>query len=181
MKKTLLSLILVLGAFAPFALDVCAADEKPASATDQTLEAAILVARIGRSADPEASIQELEENLRQLPSVKLVPHSSATPMVVVQFDPAQLDVGDLAQAVGSVKTPGADPKLPAAGLLVTATVTKAEQAKVRGALAKVKGVNGPKSEVREGEVIVVLKDEGGARLKEIHAALQTAGFKLTAP
>ena len=68
-----------------------AADEAPANkgaGEAQTVEAEILIPRIARSEDPEASVPELEKSLRRLPTVKLIPHSSATPMVVVQFDPA---------------------------------------------------------------------------------------------
>jgi hypothetical protein len=50
------------------------------------VKAMIGVPCIARSDDQVKSTKDLARALKKLPSLKLIPHSSATPMVIVEFD-----------------------------------------------------------------------------------------------
>lgn len=93
--------------------------------------------------------------------------------VTVDLDTAKADVGDVAKAIAASKTPHEKKVAPAAALVVSRTgVTKNDTQKVRKALAGVKGVVANQSTAEDGQVIVQLDNQGGARLAEITTALK---------
>jgi hypothetical protein len=126
---------------------------------------------------PEA-IDALEAAIKKLPGVELLqPVDRKTgfrPSVVVQFDPAKADVGDLAKAIGAVRTPGAPKDAPAAMLVLGAEVPAELKGRELPSAKKIKGVT--TATALANEVWVVLDEKGGARLSEIKAGL--AGVKI---
>jgi hypothetical protein len=93
--------------------------------------------------------------------------------VNIDLDTAKSDVGDVAKAVAASNTPHKGKVEPQAALVVPLKkVSKDDTEKVRKALADVKGVAAKASSAGEGEVIVELDNQGGARLAEITKALK---------
>jgi hypothetical protein len=93
--------------------------------------------------------------------------------VTVDLDTSKSDVGDVAKAVAASNTPHKGKVEPQAALVVPLKkVTAGDSEKVRKALAGVKGVAAKAARAAEGEVIVELDNQGGARLAEITKALK---------
>lgn len=97
----------------------------------------------------------------------------AAQTVTVDLDTSKSDVGDLAKAVAAATTPHEDKVAPAAALVMPVQgATKADTAKVQRALQGVKGVVAKDSTARQGEAIVALDNQGGAKLEEVAKALK---------
>jgi hypothetical protein len=119
----------------------------------------------------------LTKALVEVPGVKvegtLKPVKTEAQMVTVDLDTTKSDVGEVAKAIAASKTPHAKLVEPAAALVVAAKgIKKGDTEKVRKALADVKGVVAKESSAEEGQVIVSLNNQGGARLVEITKALK---------
>ncbi len=115
--------------------------------------------------------------LGEVPGAKVESALKATKteaqLVTVDLDTSKADVGELAKAVGNARTPHSAKVAPSAALVVTAPgVTRADTDKVRKALDNVKGVDAEHSSAGQGEVIVALSRQGGARLADIRKALK---------
>lgn len=96
-----------------------------------------------------------------------------TQVITVDLDTTKSDVGDVAKAIAHTKTPHAKQAPPAAALIMGAKgVAKDDSAKVKEALRDVKGVVAKESSASEGEIVVALDNDGGAKLAEIKKALK---------
>ena len=103
----------------------------------------------------------------------LKPVKTEAQLVTVDLDTTKSDVGEVAKAIAASKTPHSKLVEPAAALVVSAKgINKGDTEKVRKALAGVKGVVAKESSAEEGQVIVSLDNQGGARLVEITKALK---------
>ena len=91
------------------------------------------------------NVKEVAKALEKLPSVKIVPHSDATPHFLIEFNRNKVDLGDLAKAIAAVET-GAAKDETAAFLYLNVEIKKEQQDKLLKALANVKGVDTKKSE-----------------------------------
>lgn len=92
--------------------------------------------------------------------------------VTVDIDPSKADVGDLAKAAAAAETPHRAKGAPSATLVLPARgVKKTDQAKIRAALKRVKGVDAQASMVGNNQILVKLDDGGGAKLADIKKAL----------
>ncbi|MCI0742461.1 MAG: hypothetical protein L0Y72_25800 [Gemmataceae bacterium] len=95
-------------------------------------------------------------------------------IVTIDLDTAKSDVGDVAKAIAHSKTPHVKLVAPAAALVVPVKgVTKEDTAKARMALQDIKGVVAKESTAQQGEIIVQLDNEGGAKLSDITKALKS--------
>lgn len=140
----------------------------------------------------------LEEALQSVPSVKaedsLFSWSfTATGKTQVKgfmtrltFDPDEADVGDIAKAVAALPVPEEEQQKPAAILLVfTASREKLsdeQRERVWKALEHLKGINVEESRKLLALTVfgIVLDDKGGAKLREITAAVKSTGLELQA-
>ncbi len=115
-----------------------------------------------------------------MPGVKtdaaLKPAKIAAQEITVDLDTTKSDVGDVAKAIAATTTPHKKLVEPAAALIVPRRgITKNDTDKVRKALADVKGVVAREASAGQGEVIVTLDNQGGARLADITNALKKLG------
>jgi hypothetical protein len=93
--------------------------------------------------------------------------------VTINLDTTKSDVGDVAKAIAASDTPHKGKVEPQAALVLPLKkATKNDTDAVKQALADVKGVVPQVSSAGDGEVIVQLANEGGARLAEITKALK---------
>lgn len=169
-------------------LSLLGADKKVAA--KKSLDVVFILARlheIPKAVDKVKAAEAVEKALKELPAVvvagKLVRRDGdgeedvdVARVVLVTFDSAKVDVGDIAKTIAGVPTPGAPPHHDAATLILGAKVPKAKQnKKLKKTLAKVKGVKG--GVALEKEVWVGLDEKnGGARLAEIIKSLKSAGI-----
>src|SRR5688572_10445936 len=66
---------------------------------DNVVKVRILTPRI----KDEGKVEEIAKALQKLPSVKIVPHSDATPHFLVEFDTTKVELGELAKTIAAVK------------------------------------------------------------------------------
>jgi hypothetical protein len=163
-------LIAFLCAIAPPTTGTTLADDK-----GKVVKERILPARVFKDKD-RGKVKEAVKAIEKLPSVKIIPHSDATPHLLVEFDTSKVDVGDLAKAIASVKTAGAKEDT-AAFLMVYVELSGEEQAAILRALTKVNGVNAKKSEATGERLLIALDNGGGAKLSEVLEALKSAAPK----
>jgi hypothetical protein len=118
-------------------------------------------------------VEEVARALKQLPSVKIVPHSDATPHFLIEFNPKKVELGELAKAIASVEAVGAKEET-AAYLMLTVELKKDQQAALLMALENVKGVDVKKSEFPGGLPRIALDNKGGAKFSEVLDAVEMA-------
>jgi hypothetical protein len=107
--------------------------------------------------------------------------------ILVSFEPAKADLGDLVKAVAAVQGPEDRKKKPAAILMIRTDPQKGlsedQHQSLWKHLSKVKGVKVEDSRQLKQDVItgVVLDEAGGARLEVIMAAVEESGGKVRMP
>jgi hypothetical protein len=97
----------------------------------------------------------------------------AAQTITIDLDTSKSDLGDVAKAVAGTTTPHQDTVAPEAALVVPVKgVAKGDTRKVQKALQEVKGVVAKESTARQGEAIVALDNQGGAKLEDVTKALK---------
>lgn len=140
----------------------------------QVVRVRILTPRILKGKDvDEGKVEQLAKGLQKLPSVKIIPHSDATPHFLIEFDTNKVELGELAKAIASVG-PGEAKEEPAAFLMVRAKLDKGQQDAILQALAKLKGVDAKRSRASGDRLEIALDNGGGAKFSEVTEALKSA-------
>lgn len=129
----------------------------------------------GRGAAREAKMMQLEKRLTALPGIEasVTEDGGFEPTGIyrtyITFDPQKADLGDFAKAIAA-----GGPK-PMLHLFPDKELTAADLARIRAAMAKVKG-GGDASCLWGGHnLLIAIKPGGGAKLEEVLASLKTAG------
>jgi len=122
--------------------------------------------------------QAVVKALSAVESVKVATKATKEqPVVVLAFDPAKTDVGELAKVVAAAQTPNRSKGAPSATLVLKYQRLDASAVtdevylpkKVEEAFARLKGVDAKKCQLdtKKKELHIRLDDLGGARLGEI--------------
>jgi hypothetical protein len=149
----------------------------PPAGKGKVVRVAICPLRIPKPEQQKAAYDGWERAVKKVPSARLIERGGEVPIMVVEFDPAKVDVGDFARALARVKTRGVRKGTPPVALILAATLTERQQGKVAAALKKVKGVDPKKCEYDDRFGLwVALDEKGGAKLREVVGALRAAGL-----
>jgi hypothetical protein len=119
----------------------------------------------------------LTKALVEVPGVKVQQDLKAAKLaaqtVTIDLDTSKSDVGDVAKSVAGSTTPHKEKVAPVAALVVPLKgVTKGDTEKIQKALRDVKGVVANESTAQQGEVLVALDNQGGAKLEDVTKALK---------
>jgi hypothetical protein len=162
-------LIAALGAIISLAIGSVRADDK-----DEAVRVRIVAPSVHGKG--EAGVKEVATALEKLPSVKVLPHSGATPHFLIEFNRTKTELGELAKAIAAVESGRAKDET-AAFLMLAVSLDKEAQANLLKVLANVKGVDAKKSEFPGGHPRIALDNTGGARFADALEAVKAAAPK----
>jgi hypothetical protein len=169
LKQILISTIVI---FAYYGFSICPSNDLFAEEKDQKVQVRLLTTLLfkGKEIDEE-KVKEITKTLEKLPSIKIIPHSDATPHFLIEFDASKTDLGDMVKSIATLKRKEVKEEV-ITYLMVRTDLPKEKKEEILKVLEKVKGIDTKMSQVSNDRLDIALDNQGGAKWSAIKDALQ---------